>query len=182
LPVYPLLFVGVSPWVVRGLTRVLAGLRARRVSRVRAVVAGATAVGLLWYVVGTLWVGPRYLQYFNEAAGGADGGHEMLVDSNIDWGQDLIRLSEYMENESIDVVNLAYFGRVHPTVYGVRFTPLERGRSHGKAVVSASFLMGRPYFWYQGGRMRWMKSGTYTWLQELEPVDRVGSMFVYDLP
>ena len=33
LPVYPLLFVGVSPCVVHGLTRVLAGLRARRVSR-----------------------------------------------------------------------------------------------------------------------------------------------------
>ena len=37
-------------------------------------------------------------------------------------------------------------------------------------------------FWYQGGRMRWVKSGTYTWLQDLEPVDRVGSLFVYDLP
>lgn len=182
LPVYPLLFVGVSPWVARGLTWAAAGMRMRRASRVRAVAAGVTVVGLLWYVAGTLWVGPRYLQYFNEAAGGAAGGHQMLVDSNIDWGQDLIRLSEYMERESIDFVNLAYFGRVHPSVYGIRFVPLERGRSHGKTVVSASFLMGRPYFWYDGDRMRWMKSGTYSWLQELEPVDRVGSMFVYDLP
>jgi hypothetical protein len=49
-------------------------------------------------------------------------------------------------------------------------------------VVSASFLMGRPYFWYLGGRPRWVPARTYTWLQQYQPVARVGSMFVYELP
>jgi hypothetical protein len=144
--------------------------------------ASAAAVALLWVAAGNLRVAPRYLQYFNEAAGGPAHGHEVLIDSNIDWGQDLLRLREYMDANSIDRIALAYFGRVDPVIYGIRYTPLERGVSHGKAVVSASFLMGRPYFWILGGRLRWVPSRTYEWLQTQRPIARVGSMFVFDLP
>jgi 4-amino-4-deoxy-L-arabinose transferase-like glycosyltransferase len=176
LPVYPLLMIGASPWLVW----LLQGWRSPGTGTRRfAAVAGGLAV--FWYAAGTVAVAPRYLQYFNEAAGGASGGHRYLVDSNIDWGQDLIRLREYMDDQGLERINLAYFGRVHPAVYGIRFQPLERGRSQGPTAVSATFLMGRPYFWFLGGRLGWVPSGTYTWLQQYEPVARVGSMFVYDL-
>jgi len=144
--------------------------------------AAAASIALLWTATGTLQVSPRYLQFFNEAAGGDENGHRMLIDSNIDWGQDLIRLREYLVENNIEGVALAYFGRVHPAVYGIKFTALERGVSHGKAVVSASFLMGRPYFWYRGGKMGWVPARTYEWLRAHKPVARVGSMFVFDLP
>jgi hypothetical protein len=175
LPVYPLLFIAVSPWIVAALER-------RRASRHGRLAALAAAAGLSWYVGGSLWVAPRYLQYFNELAGGPEGGHRFLIDSNIDWGQDLIRLREYMSQHALPAVNLAYFGRVHPGVYGIRFVPLEKGQSHGPTVVSASFLMGRPYFWYQDGQLRWVHARAYSWLQQYRPVARVGSMFVFDLP
>ncbi len=173
LPVYPLLLVLISPRV----RPLLAGFRSGGRS---AVMAAAAAFLLAWHAAGTLAVAPRYLQFFNELAGGPEGGHRWLVDSNIDWGQDLIRLREYLQRERIDVVNLAYFGRVNPNVYGIHFAPLERD-SHGIAVISASFLMGRPYLWHQGGRMRWVPAHTYAWLRDREPIARVGSMFVYRL-
>jgi len=103
------------------------------------------------------------------------------VDSNIDWGQDLLRLSEYMKENRIDEIQLAYFGRVDPEVYGINYVALEPPGRDGLAAVSATFLMGRPYFWVLGGRMRWVPSNTYTWLQTREPIARVGSMFIYDL-
>ncbi|MBI5506422.1 MAG: glycosyltransferase family 39 protein [Deltaproteobacteria bacterium] len=177
LPVYPLLFIATAPWVVSALD-----MRSRSASRAGRAAALAAAAALVWYAGATLAVAPRYLQFFNEAAGGTGGGHRVLIDSNIDWGQDLVRLREYMSARHIDSVALAYFGRVDPGIYGVRYTPLERGLSKGVAVVSASFLMGRPYFWILGGRMRWVPARSYTWLQDLEPVDRVGSMFVFRLP
>jgi len=173
LSAYPLLFIAASPWVVRGIRAYASPAR-----RPWAFVTGAA---LLWYFAGSVAVAPRYLQYFNEFAGGDAGGHRMLIDSNMDWGQDLIRLSEYMEDEGLDRINLAYFGRVHPSVYGIRFVPLEDRNARGRTVISASFLMGRPYFWYKRGRMGWVAHDTYTWLQEHEPIGRVGSMFVYDL-
>jgi hypothetical protein len=173
LAAYPLLFVALSPRVallLRGWSR--GGSR-------RAAASGA-ALLLAWHAAGTLAVAPRYLQFFNELAGGPEGGHRWLIDSNLDWGQDLIRLREYLEQQRIDKVNLAYFGRVNPAVYGIHFTPLERD-SHGIAVISASFLMGRPYLWYQGGRLRWVPADSYAWLRERAPIARVGSMFVYRL-
>ena len=176
LPAYPLLMIGASPWIASALSAWRAGR-----SWLDRVLPIAAALLLIWTAAGTLLVGPRYLQYFNEAAGGAERGHRMLIDSNIDWGQDLIRLREYMETSGTQSVALAYFGRVDPRVYGVRYTPLEPGRSRGKVAVSATFLMGRPYFWILGGRQRWVPANTYSYLQGMTPVARAGSMFVFDV-
>jgi hypothetical protein len=187
LAVYPLLFVAASPLIAKPLEKLI---RARRsTGRARSDTSAppsdwaraALSLGLVaWLAIGSLLVAPRYLQYFHELAGGPAGGHRWLVDSNLDWGQDLIRLRRYMEQRGIPAVHLAYFGRVDPSVYGVRFLPLEPG-ARGLVVVSASFLMGRPYFWVQGGAFRWMRAGSYTWLQQYEPVARVGSLFLFDL-
>jgi hypothetical protein len=188
LAAYPLLFIVVSPWLAAALKTApwraasrVRGAPLPEVVRAWAPCAAATLV-FLWTAAGCLAVAPRYLQYFNEAAGGPERGHLILVDSNLDWGQDLIRLREYMDANRIDKVALGYFGRVDPSVYGIPFTPLVRGESHGKAVVSASFLMGRPYFWTLGGPLDWVPPHTYEWLQSYKPVARVGSMFVFDLP
>jgi hypothetical protein len=200
LAAYPLLFIGVSPWIAAALEtapwrsrdsreeasreRTNPHAFTRRVATVpSAWLPFAAAAGvLLWTAAGTIAVAPRYLQFCNELAGGPERGHRMLIDSNIDWGQDLIRLREYMDAHHIDHIALAYFGRVDPAVYGIRYTPLERGSSHGRTVVSASFLMGRPYFWILGSRMQWVPARTYEWLQGYTPIARVGSMFVFDLP
>ncbi|MDJ0851214.1 MAG: glycosyltransferase family 39 protein [Myxococcota bacterium] len=174
----PLLFVGVSPLLAAALED-LPGQWRRRRSRSASLVAAAA---LVWFVAGSLAVAPRYLQYFNELAGGPDGGHRVLVDSNLDWGQDLIRLKEYMDAEGLERVALAYFGRVHPHVYGIDFVPLERDTREGVAVVSASFLMGRPYYWVYRGRPGLVPPNAYAWLRERQPSRRVGSLFVYELP
>jgi hypothetical protein len=178
LPAYPLLFVFISGRLGGIVEPVEAGQSTTLAHRAGAVVVAGL---LLWFVAGTVAVGPRYFQYFNAWAGGAEGGHEHLVDSNIDWGQDLLRLSEYMKENRIDEIQLAYFGRVDPEVYGINYVALEPPGRDGLAAVSATFLMGRPYFWVLGGRMRWVPSNTYTWLQTREPIARVGSMFIYDL-
>jgi hypothetical protein len=182
LPVYPMLFVAISPLLAAPLVRLSTWPRLGRERRPVAM-AGTVCSGLLlvWFVAGSVRVAPRYLEYFNEAAGGPGRGHEFLVDSNIDWGQDLIRLREYVDDMHASRINLAYFGRVNPVVYGIPFVPLEGPQDKGLTVVSASFLMGRPYFWYKAGRLGWVGANTYSWLREHEPVARVGSMFVYDL-
>jgi hypothetical protein len=180
LPAYPFLAIAAAPWLAAPVERLLvAGFR-----RSRDVAAAATSLALLgWLLYGSVAVAPRYLEYFNELAGGPQNGHNWLIDSNVDWGQDLIRLSEYMRRRNVDSVHLGYFGRVDPRIYGIQFTSLVEGRSHGTAVVSASLLMGRPYWvWRSPGELVWSHNGTFTWLQHLEPVGRVGSMFVFELP
>jgi hypothetical protein len=57
-------------------------------------------------------------------AGGPSNGDKVLVDSNLDWGQDLPALKTWMDRNGIDRVNLSYFGTALPGVYGVRYWPL----------------------------------------------------------
>ncbi|HXG67227.1 MAG TPA: glycosyltransferase family 39 protein [Blastocatellia bacterium] len=90
----------------------------------RSKLAWGVAVLLAWLAVRTLMIGPDYLAYFNEAAGGPSNGYKVLVDSNLDWGQDLIGLREYMQREGIESVRLSYFGSADPAAYGIKYEPL----------------------------------------------------------
>ena len=80
LPIFPFAFV----WMSKA-----ARAFERKVRWTAVLVGGAAA----WAVASSLWVYPHSLSYFNEAAGGPAGGHNHLVDSNIDWGQDLLFLA-----------------------------------------------------------------------------------------
>ena len=64
-----------------------------------------------------LRVHPNYLAYFNEAAGGPSRGWRWLVDSNIDWGQDLPLLAKWQREHPDRPVHLKYFGTVEPELY-----------------------------------------------------------------
>ncbi|HEX5042716.1 MAG TPA: glycosyltransferase family 39 protein [Candidatus Polarisedimenticolaceae bacterium] len=77
---------------------------------------------------------PGYLAYFNVLAGGARGGWRYLLDSNLDWGQDLKRLAAWQRAHGGVPLDLAYFGTADPLAYGIRhrkvvwihdFRPLE---------------------------------------------------------
>ncbi|HUC42716.1 MAG TPA: phospholipid carrier-dependent glycosyltransferase [Candidatus Sulfotelmatobacter sp.] len=106
-PLYPLLCVAAAPAAV-WLTE-----RGRRAWLALGLVAGC--------VVSFASATPAYLSYFNVLAGGPRGGWRHLVDSNIDWGQDLGRLGAWMRAHGVDEVGLAYFGTADPGAYGVRF-------------------------------------------------------------
>src|SRR5262249_37203705 len=57
-----------------------------------------------WLVIGTNLSAPDCLAYFNEAVGGSSNGYKVLVDSNLDWGQDLIGLRSYMDASRLDTI------------------------------------------------------------------------------
>jgi hypothetical protein len=77
---------------------------------------------LLWSIGSSLHVYPHSLSYFNELAGGPDNGHRHLLDSNIDWGQDLLFLKEWVESHpEAATLGLAYFNFVDYRVCGGEF-------------------------------------------------------------
>ena len=82
---------------------------------------GSTLVALLgaWYAVGTLANHPHHLAYFNEIGGGPTRGWRLLVDSNLDWGQDLKRLKTWMDAQGVAQIKLSYFGSASPSYYGI---------------------------------------------------------------
>ena len=90
---------------------------------------------------------PHHLAYFNEYAGGPVEGRFHLLDSNLDWGQDLGRLKEFVEANQIDDLHLAYFGTMPPKEYGIRYRlPAFHHPEPGWHAVSVNFVQGRPHF------------------------------------
>ena len=79
----------------------------------------AFLVGLQFVSVVTVY--PDYLSYFNETIGDPQNGWRYLSDSNIDWGQDLPALAEFVEENEIDRISLAYFGAGSPAFYAIPF-------------------------------------------------------------
>ena len=144
------------------------------------------AAGGLWYVASALTIFPDHLAYFNEFAGGPDGGARCLVDSNLDWGQDLVQLRRYLEARGNPKIKLGYFGRVDPRVYGISYEPLSGRPTSGLVVVSVTFLQGRPYLFpvpLEKQAYRVAPAGYFSWLQDYEPVGRVGhTLYIYEIP
>lgn len=166
LPIFPLMFV----FVATQLIPLAPGWR-------RVATLGLCA----WLALASLRTHPDYLSYFNEAAGGPARGHRILLDSNVDWGQDLGTLAEYLATRGNPPVWLAFFGFEKPLDHGIRSFRLKGCRPvHGIVAISANVRAGlyKPF-----GQMGEPKPGCYDWLDAYEPVALVGdSIFVYEIP
>jgi hypothetical protein len=131
----------------------------------RAVTVAALALAA-WHAGESIAAHPDYLAYFNEIARGRE--EKFLVDSNLDWGQDLARLGQYLRQHQVDSVYLSYFGRCSPIKMGVKAIPLGDQRPRqGWAAASVSNLVLRPEL---------------QWLRRCQPVAKAGkSIWIYHL-
>lgn len=118
-----------------------AGLQAgRRDYRNRAVLGSLL---LAWTAGDVLSIHPHYLSYFNSLIGGPKNGHYYAVDSNLDWGQDLFFLKNYLKENDIQDAYLYYFGpEEYPPYYGVpcRDTKKLDHLEPGTYIVSVTLL------------------------------------------
>jgi 4-amino-4-deoxy-L-arabinose transferase-like glycosyltransferase len=62
---------------------------------------------------------PDYLAFFNVLAGGPGRGPEYLVDSNIDWGQDVKKLAHWLDTQGTRRARVYYFGNAQLRYYGI---------------------------------------------------------------
>lgn len=71
----------------------------------------------VWLMSVSFWCWPNYLSYFNSLVGGPSKGYRLLVDSSLDWGQDLGRLVHWLQTDSQPPGGpnyLLYFGTSPP--------------------------------------------------------------------
>jgi hypothetical protein len=123
-----------------------------------------------WHAAESVAAHPDYLAYFNELARGRE--ERFLLDSNLDWGQDLARLGRFVQEQGIREIYLNYFGLTSPEKMGVRALPLEPGRPvSGWVAVSVNTLVGL-----------YNSPADFAWLRQRRPAARAGkSIWVYDL-
>jgi hypothetical protein len=187
LPIFPFIFVWVS-----GIARAYClGHR-----KILLVVLG----GMTWLIADSLSIYPHSLSYFNELAGGPEHGSEHLIDSNIDWGQDLLYLKDWCDDhpeaKPLGIACFSFFdSRVvglqfelpppWPPVKGVRdeIPPERQGPQPGWYAVSVNVLRGNrsPLPDGKGGWTPY-QAQSYDYFQRFEPVGQVGySINIYHI-
>lgn len=142
------------------------------------------AAGVLgWQLLACVLAAPHHLAYFNELVGSSDHARRWLLDSNLDWGQDLGRLPAYLQAHGGGPICLGYFGHVDPKVYGIDYTLPPTVPTAGRCAVSANFLAGYPYaITYADGRIQGVRRNAWSWFDRLQPSARIGrSIYVYDV-
>ena len=66
---------------------------------------------------------PHFLTYLSEYVDGRRRGAWIVADSNIDWGQGLVALRNWMDEAEVERVYLSYFGSAWPDAYGIDYVP-----------------------------------------------------------
>ena len=123
-----------------------------------------------WLVINSTLAHPDYLAWFNEAAGKEPS--RIAVDSNLDWGQDALRLARAREALHLEPLTVDILGNVRYPRHGLSVQPFDaKVPVHGWLAVSETQLaLKRPH-------------GDYLWLDAYTPVRRIGkSIRLYALP
>lgn len=134
-------------------------------------------------------VHPHELSYFNEIAGGPDRGWEHLIESNIDWGQDLLFLKRWVDQHpEARPLGLAYYGGIDPHLLGLKYHSVPRGGAEdspgphpGWYAVSVNLLFGQSIRSFdQDGKYIFYNKDDFNYFRLMKPVGKAGySIFVY---
>jgi hypothetical protein len=165
LPVYPFLYIAIGAAVFRIIP---VSLR-----------PGAAVIISCLLIVESCLTFPNYLSFFNILSGGMKSGPKYLLESNIDWGQDLKKLRAFLTPYGNAPVCLEYFGNADVEYYGfasvgaIPWTKDAEGRERVDCLgaISVNLLYGL-----------YTDASAFAWLRDRKPLARVGgSIYVYDL-
>jgi len=133
----------------------------------------ATVVILLaWFVVSSARAHPDYLSYFNELGG--NNPANILVISDLDWGQDLARLATYLRERQVRHLSIAYD---YPSLFdttALRFPETEPINCRGASPsgwIAVEVRRARLY------------PECYPWLSQQHLITTIGkTMLIYYIP
>jgi hypothetical protein len=162
-------------------------------ARRRVAARAATAAAAIWALAIPFAAAPDYLPWFNALAGRQP--ERVLIDSDLDWGQDLLRLERDLAHRRVDRIFIAYFGASEICRHVLPHLTWLRPREpvHGWIVISQTFRHGIDGSYYRDGNPcdRSQMVGTfrpdtkqYDWLDAHQPVARIGggSILLYNIP
>ncbi len=138
----------------------------------------ASVILILYMIISVMSYYPSFIGYFNESVP-RNERHKYLIDSSLDWGQDLLRLKKYVNDNNIKNIKVDYFGGSQPNYYLPESTQWRSsyGPTTGWIAVSATFYQSSKL--YGPIENKW----SYEWLDNIKPTAIIGgSILVYNIP
>jgi len=136
---------------------------------------------LIWCGTATFSYAPYFMSYFNPLAGGPDNGWKHLVDSNIDWGQDLLHLQRWMsKHPEATPIGVQYYNLVDPQHVGMNVGKAPTQPTPGYFALDVNFVAGSRF--RVGSRDGPLGVGPFAYFQHFTPIDKAGySIFIYHI-
>ena len=133
----------------------------------------AAAVLLLWLAASSLASHPDYIAYFNELAGSHP--EKILVDSDLDWGQDIKRAAARLHQLGVKEVMFP------------QFIVADLEKEHGFPRLNSNFSFAeQPDGYFLAGATFWkafhfgLPADQELWMDRVEPSERIGrGMFLW---
>jgi hypothetical protein len=187
-PAFPFAFVLASRW-------------AANFGKLHWKIVGLGSAATLWMIASSMIVYPHCISYFNELAGGPANGPKYLLESNIDWGQDLLYLNKWIEaHPKARGLRLAFQGAYDPIVISTKpKTAHDAAQNSASDAVpdavqnpqasSSPFTLmdlddtsPQPGWFAVCVNYVYDPYGKFAYLRKLEPVDKAGySIYIYHL-
>lgn len=132
---------------------------------------------ILYMIVSTVTYFPGFIGYFNETVP-RNERYKYLIDSSLDWGQDLLRLKKYVDDNHVADIKVDYFGGSEAKYYLPFSQPWHSsyGPTSGWIAISATY--------YQSSKLYGPKEGkwSYAWLDQYKPTAEIGgSILVFHI-
>jgi len=116
IPIYPILFIlaGAVTWWFQQKNRIMMTI---------------VVILMAWMAIESIMIKPHYLAYFNQTIGSPNNAYKYMIDSSLDWGQDLPGLKHWLDENGLSdqqhtAIYLAYFGTAKPEYYNIKSTRL----------------------------------------------------------
>jgi 4-amino-4-deoxy-L-arabinose transferase-like glycosyltransferase len=163
------------------LLAMMGGLAAVSLWRKRKPAALAASCALLiWQGFASIHAHPDYLAYMNELAHGDRAYY--LSDSDLDWGQDLQRLSDKLKEVGANKVTLAYFGDALESRIGLPEVQIPTAYQPATGWVAVS-AYARTIIAARVERREKRTDSPFAWLAAYRPVAHIGqSIDLYYIP
>ncbi len=146
--------------------------------------AAGILVCLAWSIASSLAIYPHSLAYFNELAGGPIHGHQHLLSSSIEWGQDLLFLKKWAdEHPHARPLKIACYAPIEPAAAGIRSAGAPPATLRELRAQRAESSNPPQVEWYAVGvNNLHRKDGSFAYLRALQPAAAVGySIYVYEV-
>lgn len=140
----------------------------------------AAIILLVWTGISSATAHPDYLAYFNELAG--THPERILVDSDLDWGQDMARLATELQRRRVPYFHMSCLYTGDDTRLGLPAWDSLEPYQPVTGWVAVSQTMLKNYGWMVA-QQRGRPDLALKWLDAYQPVARVGkSILLYYIP
>jgi 4-amino-4-deoxy-L-arabinose transferase-like glycosyltransferase len=147
--------------------------------------ASVILLALIWTVGSSLSIFPHSMSYFNELAGGPRNGHKYLLDSNLDWGQDLFYLRDWcLEHPEAQPLHVLFRMPADEYLFRIEYLSLETSsfdvRSPGDDMIPRDLSALTPGWYAVSVERIYSPDSRYRCFSQLRPVAMAGySIHIY---